>query len=456
MDDRFEIVVFDDGAANVALAASGVAGKEAAAVVHRSDAAAKRTDRKRLDLVHHLHQKEKLPVAATWHGVHFVYFAPVVGQIHPKARIDHFVAVFDVALLTRPGFAVGRIGEHEVEVLAPELVGREGRAVADIFGVVAFDEHVRFADGVGFVVDLFAVEVDVACSADGAVGVFDEFLRLGKHPAATAGGVVDLHHRRQPIFDRLEDDVGHELDHLTGREVLSGLFVVLFVETADQLLEDIAHPQIGECGQQIAVGVGRLFGTEVDPGGGKLLQNIEEDVLLCHMGDLGTELELLDDLLHIGAEAAEIFVEIALEQLDGVGRGRIESFERPGAGVVKEIATRRPEPCRIELCNPHILPLEAHLFHHRFLGLFQQRIETAQHHHRQDHIAVFPPHIDIAQTIVSDAPDEIDQFVVGGGIQFKTFLGNHIMTYSPLIYQIFLSFYIFFFINLQVFYHSEL
>ena len=40
-------------------------------------------------------------------------------------------------------------------------------------------------------------------------------------------------------------------------------------------------------------------------------------------------------------------------------------------------------------------------------GGFQHRVETAQHHHRQDHIAILAAHIEIAQRVVGDAPDEV-------------------------------------------------
>ena len=40
----------------------------------------------------------------------------------------------------------------------------------------------------------------------------------------------------------------HQLDDLTGREMFAGLLVVLFVELADQFLEDVSHAEVGQAG----------------------------------------------------------------------------------------------------------------------------------------------------------------------------------------------------------------
>ena len=64
-----------------------------------------------------------------------------------------------------------------------------------------------------------------------------------------------------------------------GREVLAGLFVVLFVEAADQLLEDRAHGVVVEAGQpDVAAPVEHRVGAEVDVVGEELLDQAAEDV----------------------------------------------------------------------------------------------------------------------------------------------------------------------------------
>ena len=81
-----------------------------------------------------------------------------------EARVAHAVLAahrFEVVL---PALAVGRIGEHEVELLRREGVVRERgplRAADDVVGALAFafEQHVGLADGVGLGVDLLAVEM---------------------------------------------------------------------------------------------------------------------------------------------------------------------------------------------------------------------------------------------------------------------------------------------------------
>ena len=67
-----------------------------------------------------------------------------------------------------PALPVRRIGEHEVELLRREGVVRERgpfRAADDVVGALAlaFEQHVRLADGVGLGVDLLAVERHLTC-----------------------------------------------------------------------------------------------------------------------------------------------------------------------------------------------------------------------------------------------------------------------------------------------------
>jgi hypothetical protein len=60
--------------------------------------------------------------------------------------------------------------------------------------------------------------------------------------------------------------------------------------------------------------------------------------------------------------------------------------------------------------------LEAHLCHDGIFGLFEQTVEPPQDEHRQDHVAVLAAHVDIAQAVVGDGPDEGDKLVVNGQI----------------------------------------
>ena len=240
--------------------------------------------------------------------------------------------------LAAPAFAIGRVRQHEIEAVPREFIRRQGRADLDVLRVVALDHHVGFADGVGLVVDFLAIEVDVALGGDGAVGFLDVTLRLGQHSAAAAGGVVDCHHRRQPVADRVEDEVGHQVDDFARCEVLPGFLVVFLVELADQLFEDIAHTEVRQPGHHVAVRVFGVVGREVDVGRDELFQHVEQDLLVRHVPHLLEQLEAGDDLFDVVAEAAEVFLDIGQQDLLVVGRGRVELLQRPLAGVVEHIA----------------------------------------------------------------------------------------------------------------------
>ena len=43
----------------------------------------------------------------------------------------------------------------------------------------------------------------------------------------------------------------------------------------------------------------------------------------------------------------------------------------------------------------------------RLLAVLEHRVESAQHRHRQDHVAVLAAHVQVAQDVVGDAPDVV-------------------------------------------------
>ena len=187
-----------------------------------------------------------MTIADAWGGVELCALPPVIAQADSEAAIDDGFAVFDVFGIGGPAFAVRRVREHEVKARTRKFIGGEGGAAFDVGRVVAFDHHVGFADGVGLVVDFFAVEVDVALGLDAAFRVGDEVLRFGEHAAGAAGGVVDGEYEWELGFERVKEQVGHELDDFARSEVLAGFFVVFFVEFADEFFEDVAHAEVGE------------------------------------------------------------------------------------------------------------------------------------------------------------------------------------------------------------------
>ena len=86
-------------------------------------------------------------------------------MVDGEAGVVHVLLAAHAFQVGLPAFAVGRIGEHEVELhLGPGIVGEGGMLGAADYGVgrfaFAFEQQVGDADGVGFLIDLLAVEMD--------------------------------------------------------------------------------------------------------------------------------------------------------------------------------------------------------------------------------------------------------------------------------------------------------
>ena len=98
--------------------------------------------------------------------------------------------------------------------------------------------------------------------------------------------------------------------------MLAGLLVVLFVEAADQFLEDRAHAVVVQTGQaNVPVLVEDRVGAEVDVFVGELLDEAAENVGLHERRDLIAELEFIQDLLDVRREAVKIGLKVGSELL---------------------------------------------------------------------------------------------------------------------------------------------
>ena len=239
------------------------------------------------------------------------------------AEAEGVALALDVALLLLPLHAEGRVGEHVVEGpllavgVAVEAVLGEGVAEDDVVGVLALDQHVGLADRPGFVVPVLAVEMRVGVGVELA----DVLLGDGQHAAGAAGRVIDRLHDVAvgEVFFRREQQVDHQLDHLTRREVVPGLLVRLLSADPDQLLEDVAHLHV----------VHAIRG-EVD--GGERLDDLVEQVLLGHARDLRVEGEPLHDLADVGREAVDVAVEVGRELVRVVRASRCLRADRASRG----------------------------------------------------------------------------------------------------------------------------
>ncbi len=108
----------------------------------------------------------------------------------------------------------------------------------------------------------------------------------------------------------------HQLHHVARREVLPRLFVVLFVEPPDQLLEDRPHRHgCPAPAAHIPVRIQHRLRTEIDPRVEELLDQKPQRIRFHQRRDLVAELELVQDLLHVRREPVQVRPEIRLQLL---------------------------------------------------------------------------------------------------------------------------------------------
>jgi len=58
-------------------------------------------------------------------------------------------------------------------------------------------------------------------------------------------------------------------------------------------------------------------------------------------------------------------------------------------------------------------------FKNGLLRRLQHRVHAPQHTHGEDDIGIFAPPEQVAENVVGDAPDEGNDFVVGGLVHFR-------------------------------------
>jgi hypothetical protein len=109
-DDGFEPVVFDDPAADVAFALTGVAGKQRGAVVDLCNAAAERCAV--LPFGQHVREEHHLPIAGS--GDQAVL--RVASVFDDEARVADACLAAHALLIALPALAVGRVRQHEIEL----------------------------------------------------------------------------------------------------------------------------------------------------------------------------------------------------------------------------------------------------------------------------------------------------------------------------------------------------
>ncbi|BBF66585.1 hypothetical protein AFERRID_28030 [Acidithiobacillus ferridurans] len=222
-------------------------------------------------------------------------------EASPVAHVLVFFA--DSGLDFLPLDAEGRVGQHVIEVLAAMAVVGQGVPRNDIGHILAANEHIRFAGGVGFVIEFLAEH--------GQAGVGIETVQMlrrhRKHPAGACRRVVQgaddaTPGQRRVIFRKQE--FHHQVNDFPRRKVLSGRFVGHLRETPQEFLEQQAHLVIAE-GVGMQVEAGEFLGDEIQQP--RLVQPL----------DGGGKIEAGEDVLHVRGKGPHIGLQV-IAQIVGV------------------------------------------------------------------------------------------------------------------------------------------
>ena len=206
------------------------------------------------------------------------------------------------------------------------------------------------------------------------------------------------------VGDGLEDQLRHQPDRVARGPVLARLLVVLLVEAAYQFLEDRAHAVVVEPGMlDRAVSVPHRGRAQIDVRRGELLDQGAQGVGAGQTRDLVAELEVVENVLHVGREPVQVGREIGGELLPVGACAQVPQGE---SGGVVERLPRRLAQSRILLDHSGAVERGLHV-EDRLLAGLQHRVEAAQHGHRQDHVPVLAAHVEVAQHIIGDAPDVV-------------------------------------------------
>ena len=202
-----------------------------------------------------------------------------------KARVPHFLLAAHALQIGLPALAVGRIGEHEVELAGREGVVGQGGVLGsahNVVGCVAFtlQQQVGLADGVSLSIDFLAVQVGGDLPAFFGGELLENVFGHSQHAAGAACSVVDqVGAGLDPVGDGQEDQLRHQGHGVARGPMLARLLVVLLVEAPDQLFEDRPHTVVVEAGvPDRAVGVAHRGRAQVDVGRGEFFDQRAQGV----------------------------------------------------------------------------------------------------------------------------------------------------------------------------------
>jgi len=156
------------------------------------------------------------------------------------------------------------------------------------------------------------------------------------------------------------------------------------------------------------------LGAKIDLGVEEFGDERAERIGLGKSRKLVAEFEVFQDVLHVRREAVEVGVEVGQKLLlAGAGlqiaEGEFGSVVKRLFGGVAQRGVLLGDAGLVE----HLLG-----FKHGFLGRLQDSVKTAQAAHGQNDIGILAALEQVAEDVVSDAPDERDYFVMGGLIHY--------------------------------------
>ena len=356
------------------------AGEQRRTVEHDRDAAAALAVRvDRAHLRQHVLQEQQRPVVDAWQP-----------GTEPPAEPQRLVLGLDLLLHFLPLHPERRVGQHVVE--RPALVAVVAERVAEhhVLRNLPLDHQVGPADRPRLRVQLLPVHLNRGVRVERG----DVLLGGGQHPAGAAGRVEHrAHHARhaQRVGVRRHQQVDHQLDHLTRREVFPSGLVRHLREPADQLLEHVAHLVVADhLRAQVQVG---------EPA-----HHLVEKVRGVEPLDVRRQVVRLKHLARVVGEGPDVRGQVCRR----VGRVVRDRLQRQLAGVVKPLAGRAAQE-RVDVNAP--AGVLVHRRQHLLLGGGEHAFQPAQHRERQDHLAVVGLLVVAAQQ-VRHGPSKVGQLSV--------------------------------------------
>ncbi len=282
-DDGFHIILFQHVAANLRLPAAGAPGEQGRAVEDDADAAAALLFR-----AHFGQQVQEKQQGAIGDA------RQARAEASPVAHVLVFFA--DSGLDFLPLHAKWGIRQHVVEATAPMAVIGQGVTRNDVGHVLPTNQHICLAGGVGFIVQLLAEHGEPRFGVQGV----EVFPRHGEHPASACRRVIQgadntTLGQRRIIFG--EQQLHHEVNHFTGREVFSGRLVGHFRKAPEEFLEQQAHLVVAE-GVGMQVEAGEFLGDE-----------IQQPRLVQPLDGRG-EIEAGKDVLHVPRKCPHVCLQV--------------------------------------------------------------------------------------------------------------------------------------------------